>query len=164
MEGKMKIWQCVVWLCAITLEVAHSQSPDQEGRIRAALDLYNQKEGEEFLFQLLSDLPAPLMQNEEDSPAVAFLIKETECLKSEDINLAQCDYKKDGEVKICGLYPEEEGTSETLKCVSLTENSRVKRSSKNPTCRGYRCRGVGASSAIGRPGKGSGQISPPISV
>ncbi|XP_077349651.1 neutrophilic granule protein-like [Lithobates pipiens] len=150
MEGKMKVWQCVVWLCAVTLEVARSQSVDQEGRIRDALDLYNQKEGDEFLFQLLSDLPAPLMQDGEDSPAVTFLIKETECLKSEDINSAGCDYKKDGEVKICGLYPEEEGTSETLKCVSLTENSRVKRSRKNPPCRGYRCRRVGSNSPISR--------------
>nr|AXR75913.1 cathelicidin family antimicrobial peptide OL-CATH1 [Odorrana livida] len=148
----MEIWQCVIWLCAITLEVAHSQSPDQEEQIRAALGLYNQKEGGEFLFKLLSDLPAPLLQDGEDSPAVSFLIKETECLKSEDNNLAQCDYKKDGEVKICGLYTEEEEeeTSEILKCVSLTENSRGERSKKKKKCKGYRCRPVGFSSPISR--------------
>ncbi|XP_077349661.1 uncharacterized protein LOC143997742 isoform X5 [Lithobates pipiens] len=55
---KMKVWQCVVWLSVVTLEVAHSQSPDQEGRIREALDLFNQREDVLYFYKPLEDLPA----------------------------------------------------------------------------------------------------------
>ncbi|XP_040211153.1 cathelicidin antimicrobial peptide-like isoform X2 [Rana temporaria] len=122
----MKVWQCVVWLSAITLEVARSQSPDREGWIREAVDLYNQREDGEFLFKLLSELPAALLEEEGDSPAITFLIKETDCPKSEEKDLEGCDYKEDGEVKVCALQREEED----VKCVSLAEKSRSKRSSK----------------------------------
>ncbi|XP_077349652.1 cathelicidin antimicrobial peptide-like [Lithobates pipiens] len=122
----MKVWQCVVWLSAVTLEVARSQSPDRDGWIREALDLYNQREDGEFLFKLLSDLPAPLLEEEGDSPAITFLIKQTDCPKSEENDLEGCDYSKDGEVKVCALHREDED----VKCVGLTENSRSKRSSK----------------------------------
>nr|QBC65431.1 cathelicidin-RC2 precursor [Aquarana catesbeiana] len=130
----MKIWQCVVWLSAVTLEVAHSQSPDREEWITEALDLYNQREDGEFLFKLLSELPAPLLEEEGDSPAITFLIKETDCPKSEENDLEGCDYSKDGEVKVCALHREDED----VKCVSLTENSRSKRSS-NKKC-GFFCK------------------------
>ncbi|XP_073488550.1 cathelicidin antimicrobial peptide-like [Aquarana catesbeiana] len=146
----MKIWQCVVCLCAVTLEVARSQSPDWEGWIREALDLYNQREDGEFLFKLLSELPAPLLEEEGDSPAITFLIKETDCPKSEENDLEGCDYSKDGEVKVCALHREDED----VKCVSMAaENSRSKRSS-NKKC-GFFCKlkkklkSVGSNSVIG---------------
>ncbi|KAM5157944.1 cathelicidin-6-like [Mantella aurantiaca] len=134
-------WHCVLWLCAA---VSLARSLDQDGWIGEALDLYNQRENGEFYFKLLSDLQAPPM--EDDSPTVAFLIKETECPKSEDLDPVQCDYKKDGEVKVCGMYPEEEAeeeegeTSRTLKCVSLTQNSRVKRLNGKKKCKDTRCK------------------------
>ncbi|XP_018430776.1 PREDICTED: cathelicidin-related peptide Na_CRAMP-like [Nanorana parkeri] len=116
----MKVWQCALWISALTLQAARSQSPDREEWIKEALDLYNQREDGEFFFKFLSDLPAAPLE-EENNPTIAFLIKETECLKSEDINLEECDYKKDGEVKVCGLYPAEGETMKTLKCVGLTK-------------------------------------------
>nr|WOZ29869.1 cathelicidin [Quasipaa spinosa] len=161
----MKVWQCVLWISALTWQAARSQSLDQEEWIREALDLYNQRKDGEFFFKLLSDLPDAPPEEGEDSPAVAFFIKETECLKSEDTDLVQCDYKKDGEVKVCGLYPEEGETSKTLKCVSLTKNSRVKRANRKPPCRGIFCRRVGSGSLIGRPAKdSSNNLSPFIAV
>nr|AXR75914.1 cathelicidin family antimicrobial peptide OL-CATH2 [Odorrana livida] len=146
----MEIWQCVIWLCAVTLEVAHSQSPVQEGRIREALDLYNQREDGEFLFKLLSELPASLLEEEGDSSAITFLIKETDCPKSEDNDLERCDYKEDGEVKVCALHREDED----VKCISLSENSRTKRSNKKRKCN-FLCKvknklkSVGSKSLIG---------------
>ncbi|XP_077350095.1 cathelicidin antimicrobial peptide-like [Lithobates pipiens] len=127
----MKVWQCVVWLSAVTLEVARSQSPDRDGWIREAVDLYNQREDGEFLFKLLSELPGPILEEEGDSPAIGFLIKETDCPKSEEIDLERCDHSKDGDVKVCVLHQEDED----VKCVSLTENSRSKRSSKKKKCK-----------------------------
>nr|QPL18199.1 cathelicidin family antimicrobial peptide CATH2 precursor [Pelophylax nigromaculatus] len=126
----MKVWQCVLWLCAITLDLAHSQPPDREDWIRAALELCNQREDGEFLSKLLSELPTPPLQKEGDFPAIAFLIKETDCPKSKDNDLEGCDYKEDGEVKACAVQIEEED----VKCVSLSvgkmqKNSRIKRSS-----------------------------------
>nr|ASU44943.1 cathelicidin-1 precursor [Zhangixalus puerensis] len=122
----MKVWQCVIFLAALTLHLAHFQS----GRIRAALDAYNQKDDGECYFKFVSDLPGSLLQEEEESPSVNFLIKETECRKSEDVDLERCEYKKDGEVKACALYLEKE----EVECVSLSENSRPKRASENGKC------------------------------
>nr|AZW10343.1 cathelicidin precursor [Nanorana ventripunctata] len=135
----MKVWQCALWISALTWQAARSQSPDREEWIREALDLYNQREDGEFFFKFLSDLPAAPLE-EENNPTISFLIKETECLKSEDINLEECDYKKDGEVKVCGLYPEEGETMKTLKCVSLTKNFHTKRARGKKECKDDRCR------------------------
>nr|AOY41536.1 antimicrobial peptide FM-CATH2 precursor [Fejervarya multistriata] len=121
----MKVWQCVLWICAITLHSARSQSSDQDGWIREALDLYNQKDDGEFCFKFLSDLPDALLEEEGDSQSIGFLIKETDCLKSEGQDLEQCDYKEDGEVKACVLSAEEE-----VKCVSLSEKRRTRRAIK----------------------------------
>ncbi|KAM5157709.1 neutrophilic granule protein-like [Mantella aurantiaca] len=132
-------WHCVLWLCAA---VSLVRSLDQDGWIGEALDVYNQREDGEFYFKLLSDLQAPPMEDAEDSPTAAFLIKETECSKSEDLNPIQCDYKKDGEVKVCGIYSEEkeEETSRTLKCVSQTQNSRVKKWNGKKECKDLLCK------------------------
>ncbi|KAM5157486.1 cathelin-related peptide SC5-like [Mantella aurantiaca] len=127
-------WHCVLWLYAA---VSLARSLDQDGWIGEALDLYNQRENGEFYFKLLSDLQAPPMEDAEDSPTVAFLIKETECPKSEELDPIQCGYKKDGEVKVCGIYSEEEIS---LKCVSVTQNSRVKRSNGKKKCKDLLCR------------------------
>nr|AFX61592.1 cathelicidin-PY1 precursor [Nanorana yunnanensis] len=126
----MKVWQCVLWISALTLQMARSQSPDQDGWIREALDLYNQREDGEFFFKFLSDLPDVLLEEEGDSPAIGFLIKETDCPKSEDCDLEKCDYRKDGEVKVCTLYREEED----VKCVSLSKNSRTRRAGTKRKC------------------------------
>ncbi|XP_018430778.1 PREDICTED: cathelicidin-2-like isoform X2 [Nanorana parkeri] len=126
----MKVWQCALWISALTLQAARSQSPDREEWIKEALDLYNQREDGEFFFKFLSDLPAAPLEEEGDSPAIGFLIKETDCPKSEDCDLEKRDYRKDGEVKVCALYREEED----VKCVSLSKDSRTRRSGTKRNC------------------------------
>nr|QQG31491.1 Cathelicidin [Hoplobatrachus rugulosus] len=146
----MKVWQCAIWISAITLHLARSQSPDQDEWIREALDLYNQREDGEFFFKLLAGLPDDLLEDEGDSPSIGFLIKETDCPKVEDNDLEQCDYKKDGEVKVCALYGEEE----EIKCYSLSKKSRTRRASKKGKCNllcklKQKLRSVGAGTHIG---------------
>ncbi|XP_068091283.1 cathelicidin-1-like isoform X1 [Hyperolius riggenbachi] len=74
-------------------------------------------------------------QHQEGKKKLAFMIKETECLKTdEDIDLEGCDYKEDGEVKLCALYRKNDEVSKNPKCVSLTKNIRINRRNRLP-CR-----------------------------
>nr|QBC65428.1 cathelicidin-like-2 precursor [Aquarana catesbeiana] len=132
----MKIWQCVVWLSAVTLEVSHSQSPDQEERIREALDLYNQREDVLYFYKPLEDLPAIPMQEETKDEILRFGIMETRCLKSEGGDAARCEFKPDGEVQICDLNLTAPG-KENMQCDIITKISRVRRSRRPPT--GHPC-------------------------
>ncbi|XP_073488552.1 cathelicidin-6-like [Aquarana catesbeiana] len=132
----MKIWQCVVWLCAVTLEVSHSQSPDKEERIREALDLYNQREDVLYFYKPLEDLPAIPMQEETKDEILRFGIMETRCLKSEGGDAARCEFKPDGEVQICDLNLTAPG-KENMQCDIITKISRVRRAGRPP--RGHPC-------------------------
>ncbi|XP_068091290.1 15 kDa protein B-like [Hyperolius riggenbachi] len=128
-------WWGVLVLAAATTQLGLCLIPEprtqQEGLIRDAVDQYNQMADGECLFKLLSDVPTSMLEEEEDPPEFAFMIKETECLKTdEDIDLEGCDYKEDGEVKLCALYPESDEVSENPKCVSLTKNIRIDRRKK----------------------------------
>ncbi|XP_073488553.1 cathelicidin-6-like isoform X1 [Aquarana catesbeiana] len=144
---KMKIWQCVVWLSAVTLEVSHSQSPDQEERIREALDLYNQREDVLYFYKPLEDLPAiPIQiffQEETKDEILRFGIMETRCLKSEGGDAARCEFKPDGEVQICDLNLTAPG-KENMQCDIITKISRRRR-----PCRPNRPNRPGCNSSIG---------------
>nr|WAN74062.1 CATH precursor [Zhangixalus smaragdinus] len=144
----MKIWQCFLWLSALTLHLAHSQS----GRIKEALDAYNQREDGEFYFKLMSNVPGLgfFLQEKENPSRVIFLIKESECRKTEDVDLERCDYRKDGEVRMCALYRK----GEKVECISLNKNLRTKRASKKGKCN-FMCkvkqklRAIGSKTVIG---------------
>ncbi|XP_073488554.1 cathelicidin-6-like isoform X2 [Aquarana catesbeiana] len=140
---KMKIWQCVVWLSAVTLEVSHSQSPDQEERIREALDLYNQREDVLYFYKPLEDLPAIPIQEETKDEILRFGIMETRCLKSEGGDAARCEFKPDGEVQICDLNLTAPG-KENMQCDIITKISRRRR-----PCRPNRPNRPGCNSSIG---------------
>ncbi|XP_077350096.1 uncharacterized protein LOC143998418 [Lithobates pipiens] len=127
----MKVWQCVVWLSAVTLEVAHSPSPDQEGRIREALDLYNQREDVLYFYKPLEDLPAIPIQEGTKDEILRLGIMETRCLKSEGGDAARCEFKPDGEVQICDLNLTAPG-KENMQCDIITKISRVRRAGRRP--------------------------------
>ncbi|XP_068094635.1 cathelicidin-1-like [Hyperolius riggenbachi] len=139
-------WWGVLVLAAVSsqLGLCQLQEPDilEEVSLTEMVEMYNQREEEECYYKLLTGLPVTELEEEEDSPTVAFLIKETECLKSgRDIDLERCDYKEDGEVKVCGMYPDEDGKSEEeLRCVSLTQNVRAKRAANPRKCNNFLCR------------------------
>ncbi|XP_077349657.1 uncharacterized protein LOC143997742 isoform X2 [Lithobates pipiens] len=128
---KMKVWQCVVWLSVVTLEVAHSQSPDQEGRIREALDLFNQREDVLYFYKPLEDLPAIPVQEGTKDEILRLGIMETRCLKSEGGDAARCEFKPDGEVQICDLNLTAPG-KENMQCDIITKISRVRRAGRRP--------------------------------
>ncbi|XP_040207964.1 uncharacterized protein LOC120939699 [Rana temporaria] len=128
---KMKVWQCVLWLCTVTLEVARSQSPDQEERIREALDLYNQREDVLYFYKPLEDLPPIPVQEERKDEILRFGIMETRCVKSGGGDAARCEYKADGEVRICDLNLTAPG-KENLQCDIITKILRVRRATGGP--------------------------------
>ncbi|KAM3922885.1 cathelicidin antimicrobial peptide-like [Leptodactylus fuscus] len=84
-------------LSAVTLHgclSAHSEVPDGRSR-RDIMARYNQREGVTYLYKALEEDEKPDKKD--------FIIKETECRKSDNPDVSQCDFKSDGDVKLCTL-------------------------------------------------------------
>ncbi|XP_068094653.1 antimicrobial protein CAP18-like isoform X2 [Hyperolius riggenbachi] len=150
-------WWGVLVLAAVSsqLGLCRSLEPDvqEEVSLTEAVELFNQRDEGELLYKLLSVLSVSELQNEMEgdspTPSAAFLIKETECPKAATRDTDLCDYKQDGEVKVCGLYPAEDQTTTLLNCVSMTENLRTKRASENGEECGLLCKaGMKLKSAV----------------
>ncbi|KAM5156665.1 cathelicidin-6-like [Mantella aurantiaca] len=116
-------WHCVLWLCAA---VSLARSLDQDGWIGEALDLYNQREDVLYLYRALEDLPGGPEQKEKNSRKLRIEIMETTCLKSERRNAARCQYKPDGDRKMCNVQLTDPDIKE-IQCDHVTKVSRRKR-------------------------------------
>ncbi|XP_077127875.1 cathelicidin-related antimicrobial peptide Bf-CRAMP-like [Ranitomeya variabilis] len=115
----MRSWRLsLLLLSAVTLHGCLSDAADPEikdGRsIGDITDLYNQKEGVTYLYKSLDQIHISPSKDTK-----SFLIKETVCLKSENLELSQCDFKPDGDVKICTLHLGDEDPVDKI-CISLT--------------------------------------------
>ncbi|XP_066483521.1 lutzicidin-like [Tiliqua scincoides] len=76
-----------------------------EQAAKLALDLYNQKAGENFTFQLLKTTPQPEWDaNSQSAQEVVFSIQETVCPAEEENLEQECEIKDDGLVKECSGY------------------------------------------------------------
>ncbi|XP_066441002.1 cathelicidin-related antimicrobial peptide Bf-CRAMP-like [Eleutherodactylus coqui] len=150
----MRSWKLsLLFFFAVTLHgcLSGAAEPEvqDESRITDIINLYNQREGVIYLYKSLDQPSATPLEEDENNRG--YIIKETECLKSEDADLSQCDFKPDGDVKICNLDLDAEDP-EDINCISLTKGVRVKRSSRRP-CRGRLCPPwlTGRYTLIGRP-------------
>ncbi|XP_044149987.1 cathelicidin-6-like [Bufo gargarizans] len=136
-------WLSLLLVSAVTFHGCLSDTVDpevQDGRsIGDVIDLYNQREGVTYLYKSLDQLPPVPVEEDENPNRRGFIIKETVCLKSENPDLSQCDFKPDGDVKICSLDLGDEDP-EDIMCTSLNKEVRVKRSSRRRPCRGRSCR------------------------
>ncbi|XP_040287438.1 cathelicidin-6-like isoform X2 [Bufo bufo] len=117
-------WLSLLLVSAVTLHGCLSDTAEpevQDGRsIGDIIDLYNQKEGVTYLHKFLDQLPPVPMEEDENPNRRGFIIKETVCLKSENPDLSQCDFKPDGDVKICSLDLVDEDP-EDIMCISLNK-------------------------------------------
>lgn len=150
----MRSWRLSLLLfSAVSLLGCLSAEPDAQDdkSIRDFIDLYNQREGVTYLYKCLDPLPPAPLEEDRHPERRAVIIKETECLKSDNPDLSHCDFKPDGEVRVCALVLGDEDP-EDIMCIRLAEGARVKRSSRRP-CRGRNCRPrPGGFTLIGRPG------------
>ncbi|CAJ0947942.1 unnamed protein product [Ranitomeya imitator] len=158
MVAKMRNWRLYLLLfSAVTIHGCLSNTAEpgtKDGRsIGDIIDLYNQKQGVKYLYKSLDQISIAPPQEDENLDRKSFIIKETVCPKSENVDLSKCDFKVDGAVKICSLDLGVEGPEGVI-CISHTKDIRVKRSSRKP-CRKKPCRPklTGGYTLIGRPGK-----------
>nr|AJQ20790.1 cathelicidin-DM [Duttaphrynus melanostictus] len=140
----MRSWRLSLLLVsAVTLHGCLSDPAEpevQDGRsIEDVIDLYNQREGVTYLYKSLDQLPPVPMEEDENPNRRGFIMKETVCLKSENPDLTQCDFKPDGDVKICSLDLGDEDP-EDIMCFSLNKEVRMKRSSRRKPCKGWLCK------------------------
>ncbi|XP_069816653.1 cathelicidin-4-like isoform X2 [Dendropsophus ebraccatus] len=117
-------------LAAVTLHGRLSAEPDvlEEKSIRDIVHLYNQREGVTYLYRALEQLSAPPLEHESLNRREV-IIKETVCLKSVNPDLSQCDFKPEGDEKICAVDLADEDP-EDIVCTSLTQGIRVRRESE----------------------------------
>ncbi|XP_073407253.1 cathelicidin-related antimicrobial peptide Bf-CRAMP-like [Dendrobates tinctorius] len=148
----MRSWRLSLLLVsAVTLHGCLSDTAEpgiKDGRsIGDITDLYNQKEGVTYLYKSLDQIHIAPPEEGEKSERRSFILKETACLKSENPDLSQCDFKPDGDVKICSVDLSDENPEDIL-CITQTKDVRVKRSSRKPWTK-KRCP-PGGCSVIGR--------------
>ncbi|XP_056375535.1 cathelicidin-2-like [Hyla sarda] len=150
-------WRLSLLLAAVTLHgclSAETEVQDEKSTsLRDIVQLYNEREEVTYLYKALDQLPTAPLQEDENPKRRICIMRETECLKSANPDLSQCDFKPDGDVKICSVDLGDEDP-EDIVCTSLTKDVRVKRSSRKP-CRGRNCRPrlSGGYTLIGRPAK-----------
>ncbi|XP_069585241.1 cathelicidin-6-like [Ranitomeya imitator] len=130
----MRSWRLsLLLLSAVTLHGCLSDTPEpgiKDGRsIGDITDLYNQKERVTYLYKSLQQIHIAPPEEGKIPDGRSFIIKETVCLKSEDPDLSQCDFKPDGDVKICALDVGDDG-SKDIQCISQNKVVRVRRSGK----------------------------------
>ncbi|KAG8545315.1 hypothetical protein GDO81_021088 [Engystomops pustulosus] len=109
---------------AVTLHGCLSDAAETQlhhGRsIEDVIHLYNQREGVTYLYKALDPRPPALLEEENNPDRVICIMKETTCLKSEETELSQCNYKPGGEVKVCVLDLDVVDP-EDIMCRSLTK-------------------------------------------
>ncbi|XP_078518594.1 cathelicidin-1-like [Lissotriton helveticus] len=101
-------------------------------RVEDAVDFFNKGSNQDYIFKLVEVDP----QYDLDEPAstlqLQFMVKETECLKSENKTIEECNFQEHGAIKVCSAVflvdPERNGIVVTCESF-VTESSRVRRSS-----------------------------------
>ncbi|XP_066441078.1 cathelicidin-6-like [Eleutherodactylus coqui] len=142
----MMSWKLsLLFFSAVTLHGCLSGTAEPEDQdenfIREIVTLYNQMEGVTYLYKSLDQLPSVPLQGDENDKG--YIIKETECLKSGNPDLSQCDFKPDGDVKMCA-----QDVDDDIMCVRVPKEARLKRSLKK--CKKLACKLLrGAGSVIG---------------
>ncbi|XP_069816662.1 cathelicidin-related antimicrobial peptide Bf-CRAMP-like [Dendropsophus ebraccatus] len=125
-------------LTAVTLHGRLSAETDvlEEKSTRDIVHLYNQREGVTYLYRALEQLSAAKLGTEESFPKKTIVIKETTCLKSDNSpDVTQCDFKSDGDVKICDLRVQ---SPEDIMCSSIGQKVLVRRR-RNKPCNKKNC-------------------------
>ncbi|XP_056402364.1 cathelicidin-related peptide Oh-Cath-like [Hyla sarda] len=121
-----------------------------EESIREIVDLYNQRKGVTYLYKALDQIPTALLEEDGNPNRRNFIIGETVCLKSKTSDLSQCDFKPDGDAKICAVDLGNEDP-ENIICTILTKDV-MKRFSRRRS-QGRRCPRPGEGTALLKPCK-----------
>ncbi|XP_075070264.1 cathelicidin-related antimicrobial peptide Na_CRAMP-like [Mixophyes fleayi] len=123
-------WLSLLVLSAVTLDIGLSQSPQcdiqYEIRVIEAVKSFNREEKFPYLYKLLNDVPATLLQDKNKFQTLEFEIKETVCPKSAKRDSEQCDYNPDGETMVCTIHLAEKD-EDVVKCSILSKILRRKR-------------------------------------
>ncbi|XP_066440626.1 cathelicidin-related peptide Oh-Cath-like isoform X1 [Eleutherodactylus coqui] len=125
----MMSWKLsLLFFSAVTLHGCLSDAAEPEVQdgisTRDITNLYNQRQGVTYLYKPFNDLPSIPVKGGENKRV--YIIKETACLKSENRDLSQCDFKPDGDVEIC-TWDVDHGASDGIMCLSVSKEERFNR-------------------------------------
>ncbi|KAM4688530.1 cathelicidin-related antimicrobial peptide Na_CRAMP-like isoform 3-T3 [Discoglossus pictus] len=161
----MESWKAMLFLAVVTVVTSLSlaQGMRDEDYIKEVVELYN--ENADNLYKPLHDYPARFVLVEEDSQLLVFLIKETQCDKSENATILDCDFKPNGEIKVCTSYLDEQKNPDNITCNGLPQKSRTRRSANRKRCKNAVCKLLGKLKGSGSPIAGArNRQRPPFSA
>lgn len=118
------------------LQVATAASipplPKVSWRVEDAVDFFNKGSDQDHIFKLVEADPQYDLGESANPLQLQFMLKETECLKSENKTIEECNFQEHGAIKVCSAVflvdPERNGIVITCESV-VAESSRVRRSS-----------------------------------
>lgn len=99
----MQGWHRILLGLAVAALTAASTLPKDSWRVGDAVDFYNNASVADYVFKLV-EFDAGYGLNESiRPPQLRFTLKETECLKSENKAVEECDIREGGTTKVCSL-------------------------------------------------------------
>ncbi|DAA16882.1 cathelicidin-2 [Bos indicus] len=103
-RASLSLGRCSLWLLllGLVLPSASAQALSYREAVLRAVDQFNERSSEANLYRLLELDPTP---NDDLDPGtrkpVSFRVKETDCPRTSQQPLEQCDFKENGLVKQC---------------------------------------------------------------
>ncbi|XP_043837046.1 cathelicidin-related antimicrobial peptide Bf-CRAMP-like isoform X2 [Dromiciops gliroides] len=95
--GRSLLVLCVA-MSITTLCAQQGERVSDREAVALLLDAYNRESHDDYIFGLLETKPA---SDQAGRRILSFTVQETKCLKSENQNLDQCEFKEGGVVKDC---------------------------------------------------------------
>ncbi|XP_053568910.1 cathelicidin-6-like [Bombina bombina] len=144
----MRMWGWLMYTLLLALSVlASTFSQLQEEKksvneyINQAVELFNEDENIQFKFKPLDDQPATFMLADENTQMILFKIKQTVCEKSQKESNLECDFKPDGEIRLCISYAEDQENADNIICDTIFQDFRTKRSARRrKKCKTFFCK------------------------
>ncbi|XP_069502801.1 cathelicidin-2-like [Ambystoma mexicanum] len=144
----MQVWLPLLAVLAVSTTATFASHPHISWSIKDAPDLYNMGSNSDYIFKLVEGDKEYVSAESTRPRQLWFMMRETECLKSEKKQLDECDFKESAVMKACSavflLDPERNAI--VINCDSPSPKRTRSRMAKCPP----KCRRPGSGSPIGR--------------
>ncbi|XP_069503199.1 cathelicidin-1-like [Ambystoma mexicanum] len=128
----MQSWLRLLPVLAVATAAAGPPIPKVSWTVEDAVDFYNEASSTDYIFKLVDTDPGYGLNESARLHQLQFTMKETECLKSENKSLDDCDFQVGGRIQSCSavFLVDPERNAIVISCDDTSpESARVRRSS-----------------------------------
>ncbi|XP_069502802.1 cathelicidin-related antimicrobial peptide Bf-CRAMP-like [Ambystoma mexicanum] len=143
----MEVWVRILPALAVASAASVPSLRGVSWSVEDVADVYNKASTTKYIFKLLENDVEYVVTETTKSQQLKFMMMETECLKSENKSIEECDFQEDAVMKICSAFfpMDPERHSIMINCngpIPVRKNAR-RRGGR------VRCRGPGCFNLLG---------------